>query len=271
MWCGFSNKSGYVVTACLIAGSLAVSSTVMAARERNYTPREFRSVLYGLGYDVKISDAPLMDAQTKKAIRAFQRGYNISVDGIAGPQTQNLAANIVRSLKYNLNLVVNPNPKLTLNQFYELRAQEVVKNYQKQLQVEQTGIANLVLRQELNQKAKQNSPQPEPTSTPQSTPTPETTPEPTPSPTATPEVTPTPVIPKATPTPEATPQSTPTPEKTPETTPSPTATPEVTPTPVIPEVTPTPTETPTTTPTPTESPEDENEEVKPTSTPTKSP
>ncbi|MGF1677536.1 MAG: peptidoglycan-binding domain-containing protein, partial [Rivularia sp. (in: cyanobacteria)] len=108
MWCEFSNKSISVVTVCLIAGSVAVSSTVMAARQRNYTPREFRSVLYGLGYNVAVSDAPLTDAQTTKAIREFQQGYKLGVDGIAGPKTQDFAAEIVRSLKYNLNLVTNP-------------------------------------------------------------------------------------------------------------------------------------------------------------------
>ncbi len=263
MWCEFSNKSISVATACLIAGGVAVSSTVIAARQRNYTPREFRSVLYGLGYNVRVSNEPMTDAQTRKAIREFQQGYKIGVDGIAGPNTQNLAAEIVRSLKNNLNLVANPNPKLPLNQFYEPRTQDVVKEYQEKLQVEQTGIADLALRQRLNQQAKQD---------------PETTPEVTPSPTATPEVTPTPVIPTPTPTPEETPEVTPIPEATPLPTPSPTATPEVTPTPVLPEATPipTPTESPededeaTPIPTPTESPEDEDEAT-PIPTPTESP
>ncbi|MEA5593980.1 peptidoglycan-binding protein [Rivularia sp. UHCC 0363] len=249
MWCEFSNRSISVITACVIAGSVAVSSTVLAARQRNYTPREFRSVLYGLGYDVGVSDAPLTDAQAKKAIREFQQGYKLGVDGIAGPKTQDFAAEIVKSLKYNLNLVAKPNPKLRLDQFYGLTTQDAVKEYQEQLQVEKTGIADLALRQKLNQQAKQGTPQPEP----------EATPSPIPSPTATPEVTPTPVFPEPTPTPtespEATPEVTPIPESTPEATPSPTATPEVTPTPVFPEATPTPTESPddeaTPTPTPT--------------------
>ena len=214
MWCGFNSKSISVATACLIAGGVAVTSTVLAARERNYTPREFRSVLYGLGYDVKVSDAPLTDAQTKKAIREFQKGYKIGVDGIAGPQTQNFAAEIVKSLKYNLNLVANPDPKLPLNQFYGPRTQEVVQQYQEKLQLEQSGIADLALRQQLNQQAKQNPAQSEP--------------EATPSPSASPEVTPTPVIPKATPTPEPTTEETPSPEETPtpEATPTPTESPD---------------------------------------------
>lgn len=209
MWCGFSNKSRLLATACLIAGGITVSSGVLAVRQRNYTPREFRSVLYGLGYNVGVSDGPLSDAQTKKAIREFQRGYKIGVDGIAGSQTQNLAADIVKSLKYNLNLVAKPNPKLPLNQFYGPRTQEVVKEYQVELEVEQTGIADLAFRQELNQQAKQNPQQPEPTATP------EATPEATPSPTATPEVTPTPVIPDSSPTPVI-PESSPTPTESPD-------------------------------------------------------
>ena len=239
MWCGFNNKTIGIVAACLIVGGAAVSSTVFAARQRNYTPREFRSVLYGLGYDVKVSDAPLTDAQTKKEIREFQRGYKIGIDGIPGPKTQDLAAEIVKNLKYNLNLVVSPNPKLTVNQFYGPRTQEVVKKYQGELKSEQNGIADLALRQKLDKQAKQNPAKPEPESTP--------TPTPTPSPTATPEVTPTPVTPSPTVTPTATP--TPTPTTTPTPTPSPTATPEVAPTPTTtPTVTPTPTSTATPTP-----------------------
>ncbi|MEL6502684.1 MAG: peptidoglycan-binding protein, partial [Cyanobacteria bacterium J06623_1] len=253
--CEFSKKNIFVAATCVIVSGVAISSTVWAARQRNYTPREFRSVLYGLGYNVAVSEAPLTDAQTKKAIREFQRGYKIGIDGVAGPETQNLAAEIVKSLKYNLNLVANPDPKLTLNQFYGPRTQEVVKTYQEQLDIEQSGIADLALRQKLNQQAKDNPEQPSPTPTP------------SPSPTATPEVTPTPVIPEPTPTPTESPEVTPIPEitpiptptATPEATPSPTATPEVTPTPVIPEPTPTPTESP------------EEEEVTPTPTPTETP
>lgn len=257
MWCEFSNKNISVAVACLIVSGAAVSSTVFAARQRNYTPREFRSVLYGLGYNVRVSEEPLTDAQTRKAIREFQRGYKIGVDGIAGPNTQDLAAEIVKSLKYNLNLVANPDPKLTLNQFYGPRTQEVVKKYQEQLEVEQSGIADLALRQRLNQQAKDNPEQPTPTATPSPTATPDVTPTP-----VIPEATPTPVLPEATPTPTATPEVTPiptptaTPDVTPIPTPSPAATPDVTPTPVIPEPTPTPTES------------SEDEEVRPIPTPT---
>ena len=212
MWCEFSKKNIFVAATCVIVSGVAVSSTVWAARQRNYTPREFRSVLYGLGYNVAVSEAPLTDAQTKKAIREFQRGYKIGIDGIAGSETQNLAAEIVKSLKYNLNLVSNPDPKLTLNQFYGPRTQEVVKEYQEQLNIEQSGIADLALRQKLNQQAKDNPEQPSPSPSP--------TPTPTPSPTATPEVTPTPVIPEPTPTPTESPEEeeatpTPTPTETP--------------------------------------------------------
>ena len=234
MWCEFSKKNIFLAATCVIVGSVAISSTVWAARQRNYTSKEFRSVLYGLGYNVEVSEDPLTDAQTKKAIREFQRGYKIGVDGIAGPNTQDFAAEIVKNLKYNLNLVTNPDPKLTLNQFYGPRTQEVVKKYQEQLEVEQSGIADLALRQKLNQQAKDSPQQPTPTPTP--TPTPETTPTPTP-----------------------TPSATPLPEATPKATPSPTATPEVTPTPVIPEPTPTPTESP------------EDEEATPIPTPTETP
>jgi peptidoglycan hydrolase-like protein with peptidoglycan-binding domain len=239
MWCD-GNRKIAIVTSCLIAASL-VSETVYAApkqkqapvisqaatvNSQRYTPRQFRAVLRGLGYSVKATDGPLTDAETKKAVRQFQTGYKIQpVDGIAGPKTQEFAANIVRILQANLNTVLKPKTPLPRNSYYGAQTEAAVKEFQKKFQLQETGIADLPLRQKLNEEAQtaRKSPassEPTPTSTPTTKPStrrkPSARPIPTPTPTATPEVTP-----EATPTPEATA----TPEATPEATATPTATP----------------------------------------------
>jgi peptidoglycan hydrolase-like protein with peptidoglycan-binding domain len=195
-----------------------MSGTAIAARQRNYTPIEMRSVLRGLGYKVAVVNGPLTDAATKKAIRDFQKHYDLGADGIAGPRTQDYAATIMGILQANLNLVVKPNPLLTRNQFYGPQTEAAVKLYQQKSQLSQTGVADLALRQKLDKEAEQLVSQPaakptrstKPRSTPEATPSPTATPDATPSPTATPETTPSPTsTPTTTPTPSSTPTSKP--------------------------------------------------------------
>ncbi len=154
MWCGFKQSTTVVAITCIVASSVVISDTVFAARQRNYTPKEFREVLQGLGYKVKVTDGPLNDAQTKKAIKEFQKGYKLGVDGKAGPVTQDFAANIVGILQANLNAVLKPDPLLPRNQFYDAKTTELIKQYQKKSQLPETGIADLALRQKLNEEAK---------------------------------------------------------------------------------------------------------------------
>ncbi|MBW4626446.1 MAG: peptidoglycan-binding protein [Brasilonema octagenarum HA4186-MV1] len=245
MWCGFGKSNITVATACLITASVVISDVAFAAR--TYTPRQFRAVLRGLGYSVKVSDAPLTTADTKNAIQEFQKGHKLKpADGIVGPKTQDVAAKIVETLQANLNLVAKPNPLLPSNQYYGSQTEAAVKLYQKKLGLQQTGIADLALRQKLTQQAKNIKKEPtstpttkprKPTTSPTTQPTP--TAKPTKTPTSTPRTTPT-AKPTTTPTstPEALPTATPT--STPEALPtgSPTSTPGVSPT-----ATPTPTPT----------------------------
>ncbi|MEH2170295.1 MAG: peptidoglycan-binding protein [Nostoc sp.] len=229
MWCGFGKSSATFAVTCLMTASLVITDTGFAAPQKSYTPQQFREVLRGLGYNVKVTNTALTDQETKKAIREFQTGYKLKpVDGIAGPKTQNFAANIVQILHRNLNAVVKPNPPLPRDHFYGSRTEEVVKEYQKKYQLQETGIANLALRQKLNEEAKTlfSQPTPKPTAKPTTKPTA----KPTATPMSTPMSTPT-ETPMSTPmsTPTATPMSTPmsTPTATPMSTP--TATPTATP------------------------------------------
>ncbi|MCX7595669.1 MAG: peptidoglycan-binding protein [Fischerella sp.] len=207
MWCEFGKSSVSAAVVCLVTTSIAIAQTATPAQQQIYTPQQFRSVLRGLGYKVTVSNAPLTDAETKKAVQEFQKGYKLQpADGIAGPKTQAFAAEIVRILQANLNLVAKPSPPLPRNRYYGPQTEAAVRQYQKKLGLTETGIADLALRQRLDKEAKEilETPAAAPTPSPTPTPTPEETPSPTLTPT--PGVTPSPTL---TPTPGATPSPTP--------------------------------------------------------------
>jgi peptidoglycan hydrolase-like protein with peptidoglycan-binding domain len=170
-----------IVVTIFLTLSLAISDTALAARARDYTPQEFRSVLQGLGYDVALTNAPLTDEPTRRAIRDFQQRYKLSVDGVAGPNTQNVAADLVRNLQGSLNLVVKPNPSLPRNQFYGPQTTAAVRAFQRKFNLQETGIASLPVRVRLDEEARAILDKPPlPTRTPTPTPTPTSTPTPIP-------------------------------------------------------------------------------------------
>jgi len=210
MWCGLGKSSATVAAVCFVTVSTLMPDAAFAVR--NYTPKQFRTVLQGLGYKVNVSNAPLTDAETKAAIKAFQRGYKLKpADGVGGPKTEDFAANIVEILQANLNLVLKLKSPLPRNQYYGSQTEAAVKEYQKKNQLQETGIADLALRQKLDQEAENlitnpasaptKKPSTKPKASPTSTASPEATSTPTESPTASPEDTSTPT---ATPTPTST-------------------------------------------------------------------
>ncbi len=162
-----------------LAASLVSYEFAYAGRSRNYTPRELRSVLRGFGYNVTLGDT-LTDQATIAAIRQFQQGYRIQVDGTAGSQTQDLAATLVQILQANLNLVLKPSPALPRTQFYGPLTEAAVRRYQQQAGLPVTGIATLQVRQRLDGDAERilNNQSPAPSVVP----TPEAAPSPSPSP-----------------------------------------------------------------------------------------
>lgn len=195
MWCRW-RPTITAVTFGLTAS--LVSYEFVAAQQRYYyTPGEFRVVMRGLGYDIPETGA-LTDEATQKAIRDFQQRYGLPADGIAGPKTQDLAAQLMRNLHGSLNLVVQPVPPLPRNQFYTELTEGAVEEFQKKFNLPVTGIANLQTRSRLDQEARQIlDKQPR---------TPGATPSPSPSPEASPET-----APEASPSPRATPGATPSP------------------------------------------------------------
>ncbi len=231
MW----NRYGMAIIAVSLGltASLVSYDMVHAARVRNYTPREMRAALSGFGYNIPVSDAPLTDTATINAVREFQKGYKLTVDGIPGPQTQDLMAELMMILQANLNLVVKPTPPLPRSQYYGSATEAVVKQYQEKAGLPVTGIASLPVRQKLDDEATKllnnqstPTPAPSPAPRPRATPSPTTAPSPVPrnttTPTPRPTITPTPA-PRVTPTPL--PRTTPTPlplQTTPRALPSPT-------------------------------------------------
>jgi peptidoglycan hydrolase-like protein with peptidoglycan-binding domain len=114
---------------------------------------QFRQVLIGLGYDIP-ERGPLDDAATQRAIRDLQQEYELNVTGTANPATQRKAAEVIKNLQNNLNLVVDPQPPLPLNQFYNEQVEAAVTQFQRQNNLPTTGIATLQVRQQLDNLAR---------------------------------------------------------------------------------------------------------------------
>ncbi len=137
-----------------IAGGFVAATIVFQAspswaqRAADYTPRQFVSVLNGLGYPVKLED-PIDAANVKQAIRDFQVQYNLPVNGSPTPQSQDMAAAIVRSLQQSINQTLRPPQLLPENQFYGAQTEILIKQFQTQNQLPVTGIATLETRQRL--------------------------------------------------------------------------------------------------------------------------
>lgn len=130
----------------------------------NYTNAQFRSILYGHGFGyspepnsnfpISSNEAPLTDKVTVDAIKEFQAYFRLQVDGIAGPITKEKAAQAMRVLQYNLNLVVKAN--LPANQpFYGPKTVAAVKEFERRYGYAVDGVANLSVRQRLNDLARQ--------------------------------------------------------------------------------------------------------------------
>jgi len=210
MWCDLGKSSINIALTGLVVASIVVPDTVFAAhRHRSYNTQEFRAALKGLGYNVKAGSDPLTDPKTVKEISKFQKGYKLTVDGKANPETEKHTALIVKILQGNLNLVLKPSTPLPRDRFYGNSVEELVKEYQKKNQLPETGIADLALRQKLDQEAKtilansatsdsstttkpKTKPTPKPTPKSMSKPTPKSMSKPTPKSMSKPMANPTP-------------------------------------------------------------------------------
>lgn len=137
-----------------------------------YTNAQFRSILFGLGYLAEefanpafgfpytTDDSPFTGYNTLQAIKTLQVDYGLEVDGIVGVKTMAKAEEVILTLQYQLNIVVNADiPK---NQpFYGPKTVQAVKKFEAQYYglEEQylTGVANLDIRRSLDAIAKQTA------------------------------------------------------------------------------------------------------------------
>ena len=213
MWCRWGKTIaavGFGVTAGLVSYEFAT-----VAQSQIYTPSQFRAFLMGFGYNVQQTEGKVPTEVTRQAIRDFQKQYGIKVDGIAGTQTQQLAAAAVKNLQGSLNLVVKPTPLLPRDQFYGSQTAAVVKQFQKQEGLPVTGIATLEVRSRLDQEARKalgetSSPSTTPSTSPSPSMLPSTTPSTSPSPSMSPSM-----RPSASPSPSMSPSRTPSPSTSP--------------------------------------------------------
>jgi peptidoglycan hydrolase-like protein with peptidoglycan-binding domain len=167
MWNRYSNA--IIAISFGLATSLGSYQMAIAARSRDYTPREMHSVLRGFGYEIILGDT-LTNQASVNAIRQFQQGYKLPVDGSANSKTQDYAADLVKILQTNLNIVVKPNPALPVNQFYGPQTEAAVMQFQRKLNLPDTGIATLQVRQRLDEEAKKLLSQPSESRSPSSSP-----------------------------------------------------------------------------------------------------
>jgi peptidoglycan hydrolase-like protein with peptidoglycan-binding domain len=130
----------------------------------DYTNAQLRSILNGHGFGyapepdpsfpISSFNGPLTDKVTVDAIKAFQTYFQLQVDGIAGPITRGKAAQVMRVLQANLNLVVKAN--IPANQpFYGPKTVAAVKEFQRRYGYPANGVATLPVRQHLNTLARQ--------------------------------------------------------------------------------------------------------------------
>jgi peptidoglycan hydrolase-like protein with peptidoglycan-binding domain len=143
------------ITAISVVPALVSPQIAIAERQTDYTPGEFRSALYGLGYNIPQVGGTLNDPMTQQAIRSFQRQHQLPVDGKANPRTQDTLAEIIINLQQDLNTVLQPEQLLPENQFYGPLTEELVREFQRQFNLPVTGMATPEVRILLTEQASQ--------------------------------------------------------------------------------------------------------------------
>ncbi|WP_051314938.1 peptidoglycan-binding protein [Alteribacter aurantiacus] len=125
-----------------------------------------------IGYTVSSNPTPYFGTQTETQVKAFQMGYEINADGVAGPQTFQTLANAkdsvlrigmyhedVVTLKNNLENAGFPVPGNQTTYFGPL-TEEKVSEFQQANNIEVSGVAN---QPTLNELEKTGSPVPDAT------------------------------------------------------------------------------------------------------------
>ncbi len=152
--------NGAIATALISVAWVMGGQPAGAVRSQDYTPDQFVSVLFGLGYAVT-PGTPLIDGRVQQAIRDFQTRYRLPVDGTLNTPTQDRAASLVSDLQTSLNRVLQPSPQLPGSQFYGSQTKSAVALFQRHNRLPETGIAALETYQKIQEIISDATPLPE--------------------------------------------------------------------------------------------------------------
>jgi peptidoglycan hydrolase-like protein with peptidoglycan-binding domain len=133
----------------------------------DFVNAQIRSILNGLGFKsrdanepefpISFDESPLEDQKTRRAVMAFQKYFNLDEDGIVGPKTKATAEHAVDIIHYELDVVIQPEPRLRPQApLYGPQTAQAVANFRNQYGFEPDGnptndqVASLDVRRRLN-------------------------------------------------------------------------------------------------------------------------
>ncbi len=133
----------------------------------NFANSQIRSILNGLGFKSREANEPdfplssdnssLDDQQTVRSVRAFQKYFNLTQDGIVGPDTKAVAERALDVIHHELDVIIQPDPRLRPQApLYGPQTAQAVSQSRRQYGFEPDGnpdtdrIADLPVRRKLN-------------------------------------------------------------------------------------------------------------------------
>jgi peptidoglycan hydrolase-like protein with peptidoglycan-binding domain len=118
----------------------------------SYTNAQFRSILNGLGFrspgsgesNFPISNDESALDNDRQAVVNFQDYFNLATDGIVGPNTRAAANHEMRVIQYELDLVMQPEPRLRPQNapFYGSQTALAVTDFRLRYEFEPDGDSN---------------------------------------------------------------------------------------------------------------------------------
>src|SRR5699024_2765483 len=145
---------------------MSVNSNALKRGDRHTKVIQLKKDLNALGFSNFKNPNNLFGVQTEQAVKDFQKFYKLSVDGVAGPATQNKLKEMVDSpfqsgkshlesinIKVYLTILGYANFK-TPNELYGSQTKNAVMKFQKAFKLPDSGIADQDTRKKLKAEAK---------------------------------------------------------------------------------------------------------------------
>ncbi len=143
-------RIAFILALCLIMvcclPTRAYAATIRQG-SRGTEVRYLQMNLNGLGYAVGTADG-IAGSKTVAGIKAFQRDYGLTVDGIAGTATQTKLTQLIKNIQTNLNTLGYSCG--TADGIYGSQATTAVKNFQRNYGLSVSGIAYPETQNKLN-------------------------------------------------------------------------------------------------------------------------